>query len=83
MRILLPLSLLLLFFAAAPAAAQGSSRQRTACTDDAYRLCERAVPDAVAVEHCLKANFSALSRACRREIAAGGPAGKRKRAPRR
>lgn len=77
------LSLFFLFFAVAAASAQGTARQRSACTDDAYRFCEKLVPDAVAVEHCLKANIGSLSRPCRREIAGAGQATKKKKRGRR
>lgn len=83
MRNSLALSLLFLFFAVASASAQGTARQRSACTDDAYRFCEKLVPDAVAVEHCLKANASALSRACRREVLGGVQPTKKKKRSRR
>lgn len=55
-----------------PAHAAGTARQRSACTDDAYRFCERVVPDAAAVAKCLRANFDSLSRACRQQIAGAG-----------
>jgi len=60
------LSILFAFFAAAPASAQGSGREH--CTDDAYRLCDAQIPDASAVENCLRANMSRLSRDCRQEF---------------
>ncbi len=76
MRNILGLSLLFLFFAVAPASAQGTARQRSACTDDAYKFCETVVPDKVAVERCLRANISKLGRHCRQELA--GAAKKRR-----
>lgn len=79
MRYSFGLSLLFLLFAVGSASAQGTARQRSACTDDAYRFCERQVPDAVAVEHCLKANLASLSRSCRREIAGAGQPAKAKK----
>jgi uncharacterized protein (DUF1684 family) len=84
MRLIFGLSLLLGVIAAAPAsAAQGTARQRAACTDDAYRLCERYVPDQAAVAQCLKANIGSVSSACRAQILAGGKAGKAKKRGRR
>jgi len=69
MRVFLTTSALLAFFlAAAPAWAQGTAQQRSACTDDAYRFCNADIPDAIAVEQCLRANVRGLSRACRAEF---------------
>lgn len=81
MHSFLRLSILFAFFAAAPALAQGAARQRSACTDDAFRFCEAQIPDASAVEKCLRANMSGLSRACHRELA--GPTKKAKKRARR
>lgn len=78
MRICLGLSLLLACLAITPASAQGTARQRTACTDDAYKFCEKLVPNQIAVEQCLRANVKELSRACRNEIT-GGKATKKRR----
>lgn len=78
MRLIFGFSLLLACLAAAPASAQGTARQRSACTDDAYKFCEKLMPDAVAVEHCLKANISGLSRACRQQIAGAAKAKKKR-----
>jgi len=77
MRIIFRLSALLAFFAAAPAMAQGTAEQRAACENDAYRFCEAQVPDAIAVEKCLRANMRSLSPACRAEF--GESSGKRGR----
>jgi hypothetical protein len=79
MRSFFWLSILFAFFAAAPASAQGSGQQH--CTDDAYRLCEAQIPDASAVENCLRANMSRLSRDCRQEFT--GPIKKTKPRARR
>lgn len=80
MRVIFGLSLLLGVIAAAPAsAAKGTARQRAACTDDAYRLCEKAVPDEAAVAHCLRANIGSVSPACRAQILGAGKAKKRGR----
>jgi hypothetical protein len=68
MRTLFGFSLLLACLAVAPASAQGTSRQRSACTDDAYRFCERYVPDADAVASCLKQHVGSVSRGCRQQI---------------
>ena len=58
--------------AAAPAQAQGTAKQKAACERDSHRLCAAQEPDAIAVEKCLKANFKALSSACRRQFGKGG-----------
>jgi hypothetical protein len=62
------IALLLAVMAVSPASAQGTARQRSACTDDAYRLCERQVPDAAAVAQCLRSHIGELSRGCRQQI---------------
>ncbi|MCC3246336.1 hypothetical protein LG047_13575 [Methylocystis sp. WRRC1] len=77
MRIFFRLSALLAFFAAAPAMAQGTAEQRAACENDAYRFCEAQVPDAIAVEKCLRANMRSLSPGCRAEF--GESSGKKGR----
>jgi hypothetical protein len=53
-----------------PAMAQGTEQQRAACERDADRLCESAIPDALAVEKCLRANMKSLSPACQRQFKA-------------
>jgi hypothetical protein len=72
MRIFFPLTAMLAFFAAAPAMAQGTAAQREACEDDARRLCDAQIPDAIAVERCLRANIGALTQDCRAQF--GEPA---------
>jgi len=79
MRLLLACALLLVGAAAAEAATRGTARQRSACTDDAYKFCERYVPDAAAVESCLKSNIGGLSRACRAQVQGAAAAKKRGR----
>lgn len=64
--------ILLSGLAAAPAFAQGSGDQRAACQGDAYRLCDQYVPDAIAVEQCLRAHMGSLSAGCRAEFGVGG-----------
>lgn len=85
MRIIFGSLAVILAFAAAPAfaqgaAAQGTAAQRAACESDAYRFCDAYVPDAVAIERCLRANVAQLSAGCKAEfgIASGGK-GKRRR----
>jgi hypothetical protein len=79
MRMIFGFSLLVAIMAAAPAAAQGTSRQRSACTNDAYRFCEHLVPDADAVAQCLKSHLGSLSRPCRAQILGASKAKKRGR----
>lgn len=79
MRIFLRLSALLAFFLAAPALAQGTPEQRAACEGDANRFCDAYIPDAIAVERCLRANMGSLSAACRREFGVDTPSGGGKR----
>jgi hypothetical protein len=57
--------------ASATGSAQGTEEQRAACKSDAFRLCDDYVPDAAAVEQCLRANMRRLSPACRREFGGG------------
>jgi len=82
MRIFVRLSALLAFFAVAPAFAQGTAQQREACEADANRVCQAYIPDAIAIERCLRANAGSISGACRAElgIASASPAsGKRRK----
>jgi hypothetical protein len=44
---------------------RGTSEQRSACTLDAFRVCSNYIPDATAVENCLRQNTGSLSSACR------------------
>jgi hypothetical protein len=81
MRSILRLAILLAAIGAAPALAQGTAQQRSNCTDDAFRFCNAEIPDAFAVEKCLRSNMSRLGRACRREFA--GPTKKSKQRARR
>ncbi|MFM9162599.1 MAG: hypothetical protein ACKOPH_05975 [Methylocystis sp.] len=74
MRTIFRLSAVLAVFAVAPAFAEGTPEQKAACENDAYRLCESAVPDAVAIEKCLAAHLSALSADCRSEFSGGATA---------
>lgn len=82
MRIILRLSAVLAFIAVAPAFAQGTAQQREACESDANRVCQAYIPDAIAIERCLRANAGSISGACRAELGLGSPAsagGKKRR----
>jgi hypothetical protein len=62
----LPLiALALAFFAATPAEAQPTPAQRQACEQDAFRLCNDAIPDEQRVRQCLVRNMRRLNPACR------------------
>lgn len=79
MRNFIRLSALLALFVAAPAMAQGTSAQREACEGDARAICDAYIPDAVAIEKCLRASAGRLSPDCRAELGIASPASKRKR----
>jgi hypothetical protein len=54
----------ILLCAGTPATAQGTARQREACTPDVFRLCGAYIPDVDRITACLKGNGSRLSKAC-------------------
>jgi hypothetical protein len=81
MRKLVWIAIPLALLASAPAFAVGTSEQRAACSDDAFKFCDDDIPDAIAVEKCLRAHMSALSAKCRQELG-GGASGKGKKARR-
>jgi hypothetical protein len=51
----------------APAFAE-TPEERQACTDDAFRLCQQAIPDRDRVFACLIANSNVLSPLCHRAL---------------
>jgi hypothetical protein len=61
----LPLIVLALVFFAAPANAQPTPAQRQACEQDAFRLCQDAIPDERRVRQCLVRNMRRLNPTCR------------------
>lgn len=71
MRHSLWIALPLVLSMSATAAAQGTPEQQAACKGDAFRLCDDYIPDVAAVEQCLRAHMSQLSRACRNEFGGG------------
>ncbi len=81
MRIFVRLSALLAIFAVVPTFAQGTAEQRAACESDAHRVCDAYVPDAIAIERCLRGNAGSISAACRAELglASAAPAGGKRR----
>jgi hypothetical protein len=50
---------------AIPAQAQPTPAQRQACEQDAFRLCEHAIPDEERVRQCLIKNMRRLNPVCR------------------
>lgn len=81
MRIFVRLSVLLALFAVAPTFAQGTADQRAACESDAHRVCDAYIPDAIAIERCLRGNAGSISAACRAELglASAAPSGGKRR----
>jgi hypothetical protein len=61
-------SLLVAFIGISPAFAQGTEEERAHCSRDAHRLCDALIPDAIAVENCLRQHLNQLSPACRAEL---------------
>ena len=61
----LPLLALAFVFFAAPASAQPTPAQRQACEQDAFRLCQEAIPDERRVRQCLVRNMRRLNPTCR------------------
>src|ERR1700735_5861806 len=51
-------------FVQSSAMAQGTQRQRDACTPDVFRLCGAYIPDADRITACLRNSGSQLSRPC-------------------
>jgi hypothetical protein len=51
-----------------PAIAQGTSGERSACMDDAYKFCGPDIPIVHKIEACLKKNKTQLTQACRAEF---------------
>jgi hypothetical protein len=61
----LPLIALALILFGAPADAQPTQAQRDACQQDAYRLCQDAIPDEQRTRQCLVRNMRRLNATCR------------------
>jgi hypothetical protein len=57
----------------------GTPEQREACEGDADRVCEAYIPDAVAIERCLRANAGSISAACKAELGLASAGGKRRK----
>ena len=54
----------LLLLSTGSAGAQGTSREREACTPDVFRLCGAYIPDTDRIAACLRASGPRLSQAC-------------------
>jgi hypothetical protein len=57
-------ALALLVSAETPGNAQGTEREREACTPDVFRLCGAYIPDADRITACLRSNGPQLSGPC-------------------
>lgn len=56
-----------------PALARAAmDKQRAACERDSHKFCAAEEPNAIAVEKCLRAHASQLSKACKRQFMAKG-----------
>jgi hypothetical protein len=58
-------------FLAVPADAQPTQAQRDACQQDAFRLCNDAIPDEQRVRQCLVRNMKRLNPTCRSAFHSG------------
>lgn len=54
------------------ASARAMDKQRAACERDSHKFCAAEEPNAIAVEKCLRAHASELSKACKRQFMAKG-----------
>src|SRR5260370_30324016 len=54
----------LLLYTETSAIAQGTDKQREACTPDVFRLCGAYIPDVDRITACLRGNGPRLSRPC-------------------
>jgi hypothetical protein len=68
---------LAIFAGPASAAAAYTAEQQAACQNDAYRLCERAIPDEARTRACMFANINRVSPGCRRLMQSRQPSGRR------
>ena len=66
-------------FVSLPVQAQPTLAQRQACEQDAFRLCERAIPDETKVRQCLVSNMRRLNPVCRSAFQRSGKAKAKKR----
>src|SRR5215210_4484557 len=62
-------ALALAFTITSVAAFAETPEERQACTDDAFRVCQQAIPDRGRVFACLIQNSATLSSLCRRALA--------------
>jgi len=71
MQKVIALAFMLSFVTFAGSASAATAEQQQACQDDAFKFCERAIPDEDKVKACLLANMRKLSPACRRMFQRG------------
>ena len=64
-KIMFACGLAVLTFAGPAVAQQPTMAQRQACEQDAFRLCEHAIPDENRVKQCLIKNMRRLNPTCR------------------
>jgi len=68
----LALALVLLVTSIPVATAQGTPKERQACTRDAQRFCRQDLGNEGAVQNCLQTNRARLSKACSRAFESHG-----------
>jgi hypothetical protein len=64
---------------AAPVGPAAAQTAREACTSDAFRLCNDAIPDVAKTKACLARNRASLSPACKTAFGSGVSHGRRHR----
>jgi len=80
MRHVLMFATALILGTLATGASAETPQERQACQDDAFRLCQAAIPDRERVFACLVKNQRALNPLCRKVIAQFSAGGKKARA---
>jgi hypothetical protein len=68
MKMAIKLSILAALLLTSSALAQGTSEQRRACKDDAYKWCPYDVPDPAKVEGCLRKNLKWITADCQAQF---------------
>lgn len=71
MQNVIALAFMLSLVAFTGSASAATAEQQQACQDDAFKFCERVIPDEDKVKACLLANMRKLSPACRRMFSRG------------
>jgi hypothetical protein len=57
------------------ARAEATAAERSACQQDAFRVCSHAIPDRDRVRSCLRQNIRRISSLCRGALQRGGSRG--------